>query len=73
MDMYCLSTSSLNLPRYVSQEWNNYTLSLNFVGVLLSNQNDGIVWDKNNYNGELATKQAYNVIMEEEVIGMLIM
>ena len=73
MDMYCLSTLSLNLPRYVSEEWKNYTLSLNFVGVLLSNQNDGIVSDKINYNGEVATKQAYNVIMEEEVIGMLIM
>ena len=60
---------SLNLLGYISEEWNNCTLSLNRVDVLLSNINDDIIWDKKNCNGEVTTKQAIYVIVEEEATG----
>ena len=68
-DGYCLSALSLNLSRNVAKEWNNHTLSLNRVGVLLSNINDDIIWDKNNINGVVRAKQAYSMIVEDEAIG----
>ena len=66
-DGYWLFVVSLNLPRHVLEEWNNFTLSMNHIGIILSYQSDYRVWDKNNFNGEVTTKLAYKALVEEEV------
>ena len=66
-DDYWIFAASLNLSGYVYKEWNKFTLSVDHVGVLLSNQSDCIASNKNNYNGKVTIEHAYNVNVEEDV------
>ena len=64
-DRYWLSADILNLPSFVVEEWNNYTLSLLRVGIMLNDQRDCIVWEKNKINGDVIAILAYYSVVED--------
>ena len=62
---YWISADILNLPFYVVDEWNNYTISLSHVGKMLEDRRDSIVWDLNKRIREVIAKLSYNVVVED--------
>ena len=63
-----LSTEDLQFSGNLMIEWNNYIQRLKQAGVELSDRSDQLVWSKNERDGKVFAKLAYDLILENNVV-----
>jgi hypothetical protein len=58
----------LGLEGELIEEWNNYVKGLVGSGFELNNEKDSLMWSWDTKGGQVTTKQAYEVQLEEAVV-----